>query len=40
VRAVAERWAAVAPGDETPYREWGAAALAEDLIHAAPVMIS
>jgi hypothetical protein len=27
VRAVAERWAAVVPGDETPYREWGAAAL-------------
>lgn len=27
LRAVAERWAAVAPGDETPYREWGAAAL-------------
>ena len=28
LRVVAERWAAVAPGDETPYREWGAAALA------------
>jgi tetratricopeptide (TPR) repeat protein len=27
MRATAERWAAVAPGDETPYREWGAAAL-------------
>ena len=27
IRAVAERWAAAAPGDETPYREWGAAAL-------------
>jgi hypothetical protein len=27
MRAVAERWAAMAPGDETPYREWGAAAL-------------
>jgi len=27
MRAVAERWAAAAPGDETPYREWGAAAL-------------
>lgn len=27
IRAVAERWAAVVPGDETPYREWGAAAL-------------
>ena len=27
MRTVAERWAAVAPGDETPYREWGAAAL-------------
>jgi thioredoxin-like negative regulator of GroEL len=27
LRAVAERWAAAAPGDETPYREWGAAAL-------------
>jgi tetratricopeptide (TPR) repeat protein len=28
MRAVAERWARVAPGDEAPYREWGAAALA------------
>lgn len=28
VRAVAERWAALDPTDETPYREWGAAALA------------
>jgi hypothetical protein len=28
MRAVAERWAQVAPGDEAPYREWGAAALA------------
>lgn len=27
LRAVAERWAAAAPGEETPYREWGAAAL-------------
>lgn len=27
IRAVAERWAAAAPGDETPYREWGAAAM-------------
>jgi tetratricopeptide (TPR) repeat protein len=27
VRATAERWAAAVPGDETPYREWGAAAL-------------
>jgi len=27
IRAVAERWAAAVPGDETPYREWGAAAL-------------
>jgi tetratricopeptide (TPR) repeat protein len=27
IRAVAERWAAKVPGDETPYREWGAAAL-------------
>jgi len=27
VRAAAERWAALAPDDETPYREWGAAAL-------------
>ena len=27
VRAVAERWADLAPADETPYREWGAAAL-------------
>lgn len=29
LRAVAERWAAAFPGDETPYREWGAAALAQ-----------
>lgn len=28
VRAVALRWAALDPTDETPYREWGAAALA------------
>jgi tetratricopeptide (TPR) repeat protein len=28
MRAVAERWTRVAPGDEAPYREWGAAALA------------
>jgi hypothetical protein len=28
LRATAERWAAAAPGDETPYREWGGAALA------------
>jgi tetratricopeptide (TPR) repeat protein len=28
MRAVAERWAAIAPRDEAPYREWGAAALA------------
>jgi tetratricopeptide (TPR) repeat protein len=27
MRSVAERWASVAPTDETPYREWGAAAL-------------
>jgi len=27
MRVVVERWAQVAPGDETPYREWGAAAL-------------
>ena len=27
MRAVAERWAAAIPGDEAPYREWGAAAL-------------
>lgn len=27
MRAAAERWAAAAPGDETPFREWGAAAL-------------
>ena len=27
LRVVAERWAAAAPGDETPFREWGAAAL-------------
>jgi tetratricopeptide (TPR) repeat protein len=29
LRGVAERWAALVPGDESPYREWGAAALAE-----------
>jgi tetratricopeptide (TPR) repeat protein len=29
LRGVAERWAAMAPNDETPYREWGAAALTE-----------
>jgi tetratricopeptide (TPR) repeat protein len=27
MRSVAERWAAFAPADEMPYREWGAAAL-------------
>ena len=27
IRVVAERWAAASPGDETPFREWGAAAL-------------
>lgn len=27
LEAVAERWAGASPGDETPYREWGAAAL-------------
>jgi hypothetical protein len=27
MRAVAERWSRVAPDDEAPYREWGAAAL-------------
>lgn len=27
VRAVVERWALLAPSDESPYREWGAAAL-------------
>ncbi|HEY7637536.1 MAG TPA: hypothetical protein VH763_18445 [Gemmatimonadales bacterium] len=27
MRAVALRWARIAPGDESPYREWGAAAL-------------
>ncbi|HUR94124.1 MAG TPA: hypothetical protein VMY76_06045 [Gemmatimonadales bacterium] len=27
MRGVAERWADSSPGDETPYREWGAAAL-------------
>lgn len=27
IKAAAERWAAASPGDETPYREWGAAAL-------------
>jgi tetratricopeptide (TPR) repeat protein len=29
MRVVAERWATSAPGDETPYREWGAAALGQ-----------
>jgi tetratricopeptide (TPR) repeat protein len=29
LRSVAEQWAAMVPGDETPYREWGAAALSE-----------
>ena len=28
MRAAAERWARIAPRDEAPYREWGAAALA------------
>jgi tetratricopeptide (TPR) repeat protein len=28
VRTTAQRWAAIAPGDEAPYREWGTAALA------------
>lgn len=28
MRAMAERWARIAPKDEAPYREWGAAALA------------
>lgn len=28
IRALAERWARNAPGDDAPYREWGAAALA------------
>jgi hypothetical protein len=28
VRRVAEQWARIAPGDETPFREWGAAELA------------
>ena len=28
MRALAERWARIQPGDEGPYREWGAAALA------------
>jgi hypothetical protein len=28
MRAIAERWARMAPRDEAPYREWGAAALA------------
>jgi tetratricopeptide (TPR) repeat protein len=28
MRAVAERWTRLAPADEAPYREWGAAALA------------
>jgi len=36
MRAVAEGWARVAPGDEAPYREWGAAALArQDHVGAA-----
>jgi len=29
LKQVAEQWAATAPGDETPFREWGAAALTE-----------
>jgi len=29
VRAIAALWAKVAPGDEAPYREWGAAALGQ-----------
>jgi len=29
LKQVAEQWAAMAPGDETPFREWGAAALTE-----------
>jgi hypothetical protein len=29
MRKMAERWAAAVPGDETPYREWGAAALSQ-----------
>jgi hypothetical protein len=28
IRSIAERWARIAPTDETPYREWGAAELA------------
>lgn len=28
-RLAAERWAAASPGDDTPYREWGAALLGE-----------
>lgn len=28
VRSIAERWARIAPTEETPYREWGAAELA------------
>jgi hypothetical protein len=36
MRAVAERWAAAVPRDETPYREWGAAALSRrDRVGAA-----
>jgi tetratricopeptide (TPR) repeat protein len=27
MRSIAERWARLVPGDEAPYREWGAAAL-------------
>jgi hypothetical protein len=27
VRSLAERWSRVAPGDDAPYREWGAAEL-------------
>jgi tetratricopeptide (TPR) repeat protein len=35
VRAVAERWAAAEPNDDTPYREWGLAALARrDAVEA------
>jgi tetratricopeptide (TPR) repeat protein len=35
VRAIAERWSAAEPRDETPYREWGLAALARrDVVEA------
>ncbi|HYA50788.1 MAG TPA: hypothetical protein VEG33_06420, partial [Streptosporangiaceae bacterium] len=40
VRRYAERWAALAPDDETPYREWGGALLARrDLLGARRVYL-